>query len=468
MAFYTHISGKTLIIAPFPPRQYAAAQQAAELVHALDSAGLEVKTLSSVIPTYSEQFLHYCPKKRFEPHVKQIIGENHLLCVIFPQALGFENIQQDRWKHRRIEEFRRLKFLALIAFRKPKTVIVYPTGFSPLARMACFAIAIAARVLRPNSVRLVNKKHRGVRLAEKILGCKIAPPNSALIEKTVFRLANKTESIRLTPAWLRNAISSLPADTDLKSDLQVLQSVVMRLAKKSMPFQDVSSNFSDGDITDDISDLAQQIPISRFMEHLNFKSRKNRRFNLATTDERIGYLHWYMIQGPAKNQHPLPLNASVFKAFRNDCKNRADLEKVAALRQPDTKDVILPAYFLSLLHCYPQKYGNQNLDQNIGRIAFAFQVIVAHARFNTNIDFIGDSLASYFSAPVGGIKGNLTRFELLACILAHAPTKTRKCLEAPWQSAGLSAWFSRLGQHGYPLLAAFSSAPPLPPRLRFL
>lgn len=466
MSFYTTIEDKILIYAPFPPREYAAARQAAGLVHALDAAGLEVKTLSSITPAYSEGFLRFCAKKRFQPHVKQILAEKYGLCVIFPQALGFEIIRQDRWKNRRIEEFRRLKFLALVAFRKPKIVIVHPTGFSPIARMACFSIAISARILRPNSVRLVNKKHRGGWLAQKILGHEIEKADSASIEETIFRLANKTESIRLTPAWLRSATNSLPADTDLKSDLQVLQSVVAQLVKKPMPFQDMSPDFSDGDIEDRIIDRTQEIPISQFMEHLNHRFKKNRRYNLAKPKHRLDFLQWYMVHGPARNPHPLPLNASVFETFKQDCKTRANLNKVEALRQPDTKDVILPAYFLSLLHCYPQKYGRQNLDLNAGRIAFAFQVITSHARFCTNIDFIGDSLAAYFSAPVGGIKGNLSRFELLACVLAHAPTKTQHCLKTPWQCAGLADWFSGLGQHGYPLLAAFSSAKSPSPDLR--
>ncbi len=457
VAFYTGITGRILIIAPFPPRELAAARQAAELAYALDSAGFEVKTLSSTTPAYSDQFLHFFPKKRFQPHVGRIIAEKHGVCVVFPQALGFENIRQDRWKNRRIEEFRRLKFLALIAFRKPKTVIVHPTGVSLITRVACFSIAISARILRPNSVRLISKKNRGLLLAQRITGHKIEKPDSAAMEETLFRLANKTESIQLTPAWLRSAINRLPADTDLKADLQVLQSVVMHLLKKPAPFQHISPGFSDGDISDDIIDSPERIPVSQFMQHLNSKFKKNRRFNLAKPKERLDFLHWYMVHGPDKNQHPLPLNVLVFEAFKEDCKKRASFKRVVALGQPETNDVILPVYFLSLLHCYPQIYGKQNLEQNADRIAFAFQVITAHARFMTDIKFIGSSLATYFQAPVGGIKGNLSRFELLASVLAHAPAQTQNCLEAPWQCAGLADWFCKLGQRGYPLLGAFSS-----------
>ncbi len=458
MTFYTNITGKVLVYAPFPPRANVAARQAAQLVHVLDSQGLELRTLSSVTPVYGDQFLRFSSKKRFEPHIKQILAENHGLCIFYPQAMGFETIRQDRWKNRRIEEFRRLKFLAMIAFRKPKTVIVYPTGFSFLARVACVGIALTARVLRPNSVRLVSKKNRGLRLANKILGAAFSKPGSATTEETLFRLANKTGHIRLTPAWLQKAISQLSEGTALKSDLRVLHLVVTRLLNKPVPFQTTEQGFFDGDFDDQIADPEQQVPISRFMEHLNFKFQNDQRFDLTNPIERLEYLRWYMVQTPNGCNHALPLNASVFAAFKADCKTRAGLNKVAALRQADTKDVILPAYFWSLLHCYPRKYGRQKLGQNVGRIAFAFQVVSAHSRFNTTTDFMGESLSAYFAAPVGGIKGNLSRFELLACVLAHAPAQTRQCLRTPWQSSHLADWFSNLSRRGYPLLTAFSTA----------
>ena len=457
MVIFREIPKNVLLIAPFPPCQKTVARQSAALLHELVKAGLNVQTVSGILPAYCQHSLVFGPKKRFDPILAGIIAENHDLAVLYPQALGFDNAPPRKWKNRRVEEFRRLKFLFKIAFFKPKVVLAFPAPTISIAKVMCVLIIIAARALRPRSVRIVLKKGRGAVLAGKILNAPSSAPSAAFAEETVFSVAKQAGNILLTPAWMRHAVNDLSRNDPIYTELKSLQLVVNCLATRQTPFSHPITSHYSGAINDKILDQDNDVPLSEFMVHLHHKFKNDMRINLKNREGRLNYLRWYMLEAPRVLNYPLPLLPEIINQFRADCKLRASLIGVEALRQPDTKDIILPVYFLSLFRCYPKRYAGHQLETNDGRIALAFQIITEHSRFNMPEGFMGKSLQAYFSAPVGGLAGNLSRFELLAAVLSHAPGKTRECLSVPWKSAELASWFLALSNAGYPLLGAFSS-----------
>ncbi len=459
MAFFNNIKKSALIIAPFPPSSFSAAPQSAQLVHCLDNAGIQVETVSAIGPAYCKKLLHFGPKRRFEPVLAQLLGGKHEITVLYPQALGFGQISPQSRKTKLIEDFRRVKLVAKMAFKKPKIVIANPTGLPIIPRFVIFSIIITARIMRPNAVRLVRKSGRSTILATKILCKHQDVPDITLAEETLFRLAGKADNIRLTPTWFSKAVANAPKDDTLGQDLATIRAVIAQLAPLPMPFQNSLETPTSGRIFDRVDERRHSVPASRFMQHLRRKFRLESQFQLSNNEGRLALLRWYMHDAPTLTNHPMPLLATVFDSFRADCKTRADLGSVAGLQQPDTRDVILPAYLLALHRCYPEKYAKFQLGTNTGRIAFAFQITVDHSRFQMGTDFLGKSLNAYFSAGIGGDSSNITRFELFCAVLAHAPANVQKCLYAPWRSNYLSLWFSKLAQSGYPLLENFASSP---------
>ncbi|MBL4807650.1 MAG: glycosyltransferase [Rhodobacteraceae bacterium] len=458
MDFFTDKNSRILVIAPLPPVNFSAAKQAAEVVHCLIASGRHVHTASAVPPSYCSEALHFTPKRRFDPILQGLLTTQHDLTLLYPQGLGFDLIRQTSWKNRRKEEIRRLKLIGHLVFRKPKIVVAYPTMPTGVVKFACLVMILSARLLRPRSVRLVLKKHRGIELARRILGQETAAPDPASAEETVFQLADSQDRIRLTPTWLRRAVHTLPTDDPLRHELKTLYAVseiITQLAP--LPFQETLAQTVTGDIPDEIDDPFAAIPLSNFMLHLRYKFRMEGEYPLSQTAERVKFLRWYFTSASVLTNHPMPLPDTVFEAFKNDCKTRAQLLGVAALPKPDTRNVILPAYLLALHRCHPKKFNGYKLATNNGRIAFAFQAVVMHARFDIDDRFLGQSISTYFTTPVGGIAGNITRFELIGAVVSHAPVHERASLKTPWKSPALADWFDTLSKTGFPLLKAFRS-----------
>lgn len=427
-------------------------------MHYLVQSQRDVVTSTAADPAYAAQFLHFTPKRRFAPILAELTTNMDEAAILYPEALGFERISQKRWVHRRIEELRRLKLVSRLVFSKARILLVFrPKKLWRPEVAVIFAIVTAAKILRPRKVQMVRRATSVRNLASGMLGRKLSLPDPLDAEETVFRTAVKgdgPEGMHLSLAWFRRAVGRLPAGDPLKPELLTLLSACDAFSRIApVPFTESSAGNSTAFIIDSIEDSQIDVPLSAYMLHFHRMQKLENKFPLGQHAGRLAYLDWYIKQAPKQAGHALPLIRDVMAFHRKHEIIKAEIDTIASVIQTLGCDLTLPPYILALYRNAHGPAQRLSVARPAGRVAFAFSVVVSHARFQVARDFAGPGLAQFFASPVGGAIGNVSRLELMTAVLAHAPVTDLAMLETPWSANALRDWFRALSASGFPLLS---------------
>ena len=449
------------VLATLPPTGTKAAAHAGMAVHLLDCAGYRVHTTSAAGPAYAGQFLHFAPKRRFEPVLAQQLDDPTEVAILYPAGLGFERINQKRWLHRRIEEIRRLRLAAGLLFRKSRAVLVFqPRRLWHPEEAALLALAMLAKLRHPFTTLITRQSTGAARLIETLTGQPPAQADPAEAEETVFRLATASGQdlgIFLSLAWARRAVSRTPSEDPARAELMTLLDAIELFTHGApAPFRNPLAGQTGVDLPDSIASTDRGVPISAYMLHLHRTHHLKGKFPLTRKSGRIAFVEWYLTRAPKLVDHSLPLPDAVMQAhMARTCKDHG-LESVTSTIPSAGCDLTLPPYLLALHRSDSRNAARFPLDSAKGRIAFAFKVLIDHATFQLPADFAGSGLRDFFTAPIAGVAGNLSRFELFCAIAAHAPVSCRSMLDTPWRAEPIRDWVQNIANLGYPLIRKMS------------
>ena len=419
------MASKTIrVIAPLPPNGCASAVQARDVIYHLSKAGHEVLPSSTIKPAYSPDILRFSPKRLYEPDRLRLTTGEIDTFILYPEGLDFAQVRQKLWKHRRLEEWRRIR-LAWGGLKNSRHgVVVYcPSKLWQWKHLAFVLMAVGQKIRHPGKTTLRAQPAGAEAVVQPILGYRPAPCPAEEADLENIRLAARHGAgglIRLTPIWLRSALGRLDPASRLGRDIAGISAVIEAFGEARLPaFQSPKGEV----VTQAFVDKIDMPPsISRFMLHLRAARRLEERFPLDSGASRRAYAKWYLDHAPETVGHALPLPKSGRLIQANDSANsRAD----------------------------------------------ALHRIKKYARFFNTAKYVDPALRRWLQEKTGGLENGLTRLELLVAVLAHAPVQDIAALRSPWENDALKRWFKRLALSGYPMLAELSglALPATPPKI---
>ncbi len=413
------------VIAQLPPKGSVAAQHAGAVIFHLLKAGHDLRPATTVGPAYSPETLPFAPKRAYAPTKARLLAEAADTLLLYPEGLDFRVISQARWRHRRLEEWRRIVLVWQLLRRSKRSVVVWrPKQLKRPDHLIMVAMAAALKPVFPRRITLIRQSRGAAKLAEIISGQRAGPcpPDQADLAslQLAMRHGGKGDTL-LTPVWLRAALAGLrradPLHSKIAVEIALIEAVISAFGEEALPlFQAPDEQISVPPFADSITEKTHGAALSRFMLHFHHARRLQERFALDSPESAAAYRRWYLDEAADIVGHALPL-----------------AEKLP-LKDPEIAAKPLAA---------------------------ALHRLVARARYFGAESGIGPGLHAWLNQPLTPHPDALTRLELLVAVLAHAPVSDAKDLQKPWQSPALKRWFADLARRGYPLLAAIAgvSAP---------
>ncbi len=401
------------VIAPLPPNGCKSAAQARDVIGHLVAAGHEVRPATALQPAYSPDLLHFSTKRVYEPDRLRLSAENPDALVLYPEGLGFGEIKQKLWKHRRLEEWRRIRLAWGALKGSGQAVVIFqPSQLWRPMHLVFVALALGLKIAAWRKICLRRQAGGAAAVVAPILGHRPEPISAEQADLANIRLAASQGGeggVRLTPLWLRSAYDRLAPDSALAKDIAELIAIIEAFGEARLPaFQTAKGDAVRQAFKDRGERQDPQVPITGFMRHLRFERRLEAKFPLGNETNRRAYAKWYVDHAPETVGHALPLGAVP--------------PRIQAGSSPKSR-------------------------------ADALHRIKKYARFFGAAKSVEPSLRDWLVQEITPGAGGLSRLELLIAVLAYAPVKDMEALRSPWSSQELKRWLAGLVRGGYPMLA---------------
>ncbi|MCF6272907.1 MAG: hypothetical protein L3J37_06905 [Rhodobacteraceae bacterium] len=417
------------VIAQLPPKGSVAARHAGEVVFHLMKAGFDVRPATTTAPAYSSDILPFAPKRDFDPMLARLLAEGSETLVLYPEGLDFREISQKLWRHRRLEEWRRIQLVWRLLRRAKRGIVVYRLKLLKRpGHLAIVMVALLLKLIWRRPIVLVRQSGSPAALAASLtgkLGPAARPEDVDLASLSLAARQGATASLCLTPLWLRHALERLKKDDPLREGVALILAVVEAYGEADLPaFQQSAPPICEAPFADRAVAPTHGVPLSAFMLHLHAARRLAERFPLDSRYGALAYLAWYEAQAADMLQQALPM-------------------------------IVPPAPL--------------NAELTAPSLAQALRRLVGMMRFFDVPTFIDPALCNWLATPLTPAPNALTRLELLVAVLAHMPVSRVEALAWPWESEELKQGVGDLALRGYPLLLALigKGCPPVsPPAIR--
>lgn len=476
--------GTALVFGMFPPVSSHAACQAASTLHLLKSAGYRLLTATGPGPSMARHQVNFASESRFRASSSFLgRGGGAEEAVVFLRPFDFARISKPRWYKRRLEEIRRIRFLARVIATSRHTTLVldrvpWISRYQWTQWLAARAVALALR--RPLTVERRDLKPAD--LVERLTGERLEPPDDHTAEETAYAEAfdagQPRARIRLTVLRAEQALGywsqrrTAEEATRLRADLTCLLDVVRRHDLRELPqFRlleaapealfsiSAVSNPSSAEKTANALDPRARrfgVPVTRYMTHLRAAFGLEDRLPLRSRADARRLLGWYLqeaAQSVPQGWTPVPDEARNF--FVETARGALEISV------PDRDDTVVPAIgrdaqpfalsrrLAAAYMAYPDAAQRWDLGDPVDRIGFAFTALVTLRDSDAAEEVAGPAL-TWLREPLGGDPGAVSRLEFLLALQARFPMETIETGAPPWAQPGLSIWARRAARRAFP------------------
>lgn len=486
--------GAAFVIAPFPPIASPVATHASSLLHMFQEQNYRVISGAGPGLALARHQFTFAAESRFQrelgPLKPQYLRE---FCVIYPGAIDFTRVSKPRWYQRRLEELRRFRLVARAVLSSKTTALVFEERPWFQRDQIGFALtALAVGVLRRRKVVFARRTQPVEELFTYLTGFETASPDVDQAEATAFDVAFGADSLRqrlrLTTARAEQAARYLverdagAAAHDILADVTQLSAATQTLDLRSMPHARMASfapiqgdggwaRAQPAPAADALDPMYARfrMPITRYMTQLRDSQNLAQQFPLKNKADARKFLNWYVTEAPVSQPNNwVPVPASV-RAF---IKNEHGHNLVLSPPEPGIVTHVFgrdqnPFALSEPLIAHAKSPGmREKFDLSIPgeRIAFAIETLFRLRDDQDGAAVLGKDALRYFSAPVGGATGNLTRFEFLLALQFRFELTGKSDVEQPWQSPAIRRWLASVIDEKFPALAGFvTHRPPVQP-----
>lgn len=493
-------AGRVLVMGPFPPLIGAAAGHASALLHLFKETGYTVRSATGPGLALARHNVNFASETRLKTS-SGFLGEcaNDDFAVIYAKSLDFAKVSKPLWYKRRLEELRRLRWLARVVKTYSSTTLV----MEDRPHMSRYQISLWAVLrffgkLHRKPVSVVHQNDSVSSIFQGLTGLKRPQPTAYRAEETAYEAAfnpdGQTPPVRLTVARAEQALNFWggrakdPEHSPTGEDLRALIQLAQRHDLHALPHFRLLWNAPDtlGEIAGDgdkspgyqasSAFLDGQdtfgVPITRYMRHLWVSIGPHRRFRLTSRADAEKLLEWYLLEAPGRVPgRSVPLVPEVRRYYLEEMAGLApafelDSKGLVHARGRDSNPFALSAELATLAnsdHPIAQKY---DVDDPIDRLGFVLEFLLTQNDLEDVAGQIGQSAVAYLNAPIGGDSQNVSRLEFLMAVQARCQLEGRGSVELPWQCDAVRRFTQAACGPVFPGVQALVGANHKPPKNR--
>ena len=488
--------GTAMVFGPFPPLTSPSSDHASSVLHLLKSTGYRLISATGPGLALAGHQLNFTSAGRFRTSSKFLTDNGNIdLAVFYGRSAEFNRIAKPSWHRRRLEELRRIKFLARVIDSADETCLVLEEH--PLTRRDGFCFWAVGHIwsrMRRKPFRMVRKVKAANDLVQDFSGQSLPMPQKYNAEASAYEAAFDTlgpgSTVRLTCTRSQQCTQSWAAKADpgkaaaITADLDQIVEVFRRHDLRCLPQFRLLSQAGSSDprqstqkaspamhyaCAPDPKFAKLDLPISRYMTHLRTVMGKQKEYRLSNRAEGRKFLNWALWDASAKTPaRRMPMTEDLRQHVISSSKQFGPLDLPLPSKVTPTLGRDENPFPLSTdLAVIWLNGGDISLRYNIAdpldRIGFALEVLLRLPADADPHKVLGSAACTWFASRIGGNGMCLTRIEYLMALLARFELEGAAAAVRPWEEDSIRAWVQQSVYDVFPAIRRIS--PPAPRRL---
>ncbi len=463
--------GQVMVLGPFPPLIGPTAGHASALLHMFKASGYRVRSACGpglALAAHNVSFASDTRLRNSSAFLDDCKDDD--VAVVYAKSLDFSKVSKPRWYKRRLEEIRRLKFLALVVTQFNTTALVLDKKpqFSR-SQLSLWLLLRLAGLLSRRRIKVFDCGAKVGDIVSTLTGKLADEPTAFEAEETAYSAAFVSKQsgprIKLSVAraelalnyWQSRATS--PEQRQTAAEVSELIDLVKRSsAKDFVPIrlltalsgaQDGLSVAATGTPKLDIANAflpearTHGVPITQYMKHLWITAGSRKKFRLRSRQDAEALLNWYLFEAPQKvgaGAVPIPPRVAQFYLDQSNQQHEPFPQiagDVIYTKGRDHRPFALSNDLAGLAACDHQIARKYDVDVPFDRTSFVIEVLLTQALHGGEHLSIGRSAEAYLCAPIGKDSRNVSRLEFFLAVTAGCQLEGRSEVERPWQAVSV-------------------------------
>lgn len=475
-----------VVIAPLPPIAGVGPAHAAALLHMMATNGYATVSATGPGLAMAANQLNFTAEGRYRSSSSFVADRPIDLAVLYARTAEFARIAAPRWYKRRLEELRRIRFVARLVATAKHTCLVLEQP--PVLSRYQFCFWATARVvgwLTRRRVTVVRRQTPVDQVFTRLTGVSAPVPPDYLAAASSYDAAfaglgedcscrvGCTRTVQAAQAWAARTpdVRAEPLLADLAELVDVFRAHDLRQFPQFRLLRHRGTGRAGTAVARsraarvaterDPAYARLGLPISRLMTHLRRVAGVADTYPLRTRAEGRSFLNWAIWEiGSTMPDRSMPVTKDIRSyLFAEDRKfgvlSLGDANDAVAYAGPRDARPFPVSPRLAAIHATHADLAHRyDLDQPADRVAMVLEVLLRAPDETNGRGLIGPAAADYLTAPVGGQGFAVSRLAYLMALMARFELTGRDAIERPWEAGAISTWMRDVVAEAFPSLRA--------------